>query len=219
MPIPQNAQNIYQFLTSHGLSPNAAAGILGNIEQESGGNPSAGSDPPGSGLIQQLGYPTGTSLTAAEQNILSYISGAGGGSIADINAHASSPSAAALYFSSRYERPGIPNNANRVQSAIDVANAAKTGNWSTGSTANAGASLGGGGGGILGIPSQITSFFSDASTFITAISWIVQPSSWVRIGAFLIGVVLLLFAIHAFLAVGEGGNLLPKAPTVMPVPV
>src|ERR1700727_489496 len=39
--IPANAQTIYNYLTSQGLSANAAAGILGNIQQESGGNPSA----------------------------------------------------------------------------------------------------------------------------------------------------------------------------------
>lgn len=216
MAIPQNAQNIYQFLTSHGLSANAAAGILGNIEQESGGNPSAGGNPPGSGLIQQLGYPTGTSLSAAEQNILDYIKGAGGGSIADINAHASSPSAAALYFSQRYERPGIPNNANRQQSAIDVANAAKSGNWST---AGAGTSAPSGGGGLLDFPSQITGFFSQANTLITALMWITKPSNWVRVIAFLGGVALLLFAVHALIAVGEGGEIMPKMPNVVPVPI
>jgi hypothetical protein len=92
--------------------------------------------------------------------------------------------------------------------------------------ANTGASAGGSSGtgdtalgGLLDIPSQMTGFFSDADTFLNALMWLVQPSSWVRIGAFLAGVALLLFAIHALIAVGEGEPLLPKAPSVVPIPV
>lgn len=214
MAIPQNAQAIWNFLTSHGFNDNAAAGILGNIEQESGGNPSAGSNPPGSGLIQQLGYPTGTTLAAAMNAMMVYIKA--NGSVADINAHASSPSGAALYFSQKYERPGNPQNQNREQSANDVAAAAKSGNWQQGTAA---ASTGGGGGGILDFPSQITGFFSQADTFVTTLLWITKPSNWVRIIAFLGGVALLLFAIHALIAVGEGGDIMPKMPNVVPVPI
>lgn len=74
-------------------------------------------------------------------------------------------------------------------------------------------------GGLLSFPTQITTFFSDANDFVKAIMWLAQPSSWIRIGAFIIGVALLLFAIHAFLAVGEGGDIFPKAPAIVPVPV
>jgi hypothetical protein len=53
------------------------------------------------------------------------------GSVKDINAHASSPQAAALYFSQKYERPNtaLANNARRIASAEAVALAAKSGKW------------------------------------------------------------------------------------------
>ena len=129
MPIPNNAKAIYSFLTNVGFTPNAAAGIVGNIEQESGGNPGEA----GGGLIQILrgnpGYTSSGSLAAQLQGVMTYIRA--NGSIADINEHASSPSAAALYFSNKYERPNAAaaNNANREASAVEVAKAAKSGNW------------------------------------------------------------------------------------------
>lgn len=72
--------------------------------------------------------------------------------------------------------------------------------------------------GLLGIPSQITDFFSQADTLVKALMWLAQPSSWVRIGAFIAGVALLLFAIHALIAASTGAPMvsLPKA---IPVPV
>jgi Phage tail lysozyme len=136
--IPLNAKAIYSFLRAEGFSLNAAAGILGNIEQESGGNPAES----GGGLIQILqgnpGYTSSTSLKAQLAGVMAYIRA--NGSVADINAHASSPSAAALYFSQKYERPGIPDNQNRIASAQEVAAAAKSGNWSTSSNLSSGSS-------------------------------------------------------------------------------
>ena len=73
-------------------------------------------------------------------------------------------------------------------------------------------------GGLLSFPSQIISFFGDANTFVNKLMWLVNPASWLRIGAFLVGVVLLLFAIHAFIAVGEGKPIV-SMPQVIPVPV
>lgn len=133
MSIPQNAQTIYEYLVGQGLSANAAAGIVGNIEQESGGSPTAGSMGGGYGLIQ---WTPGTAYFKSpptfEQQlpaIMDYINS--NGSVADINANASSPATAALYFSSKYERPlaSAANNPNRMQSAVDVALAAQTGKW------------------------------------------------------------------------------------------
>lgn len=128
MPIPANAQAIWSFLMQQGFSANAAAGIEGNIEQESGGIPTAGTNPPGAGLIQILGDPGG-SLDSELQKTMDYIRA--NGSVADINANSPNPSSAALYFSTKYERPdpAAANNANREQSAIDVANAAASGKW------------------------------------------------------------------------------------------
>jgi hypothetical protein len=73
-------------------------------------------------------------------------------------------------------------------------------------------------GGALSIPGQITGFFSDADGFVNKAMWLVNPSSWLRIGAFLIGVALLLFAIHAMIAAGNGSPLF-QTPNFVPVPV
>lgn len=73
-------------------------------------------------------------------------------------------------------------------------------------------------GGLLSFPSQITGFFSDADSFVNKLLWLANPSSWVRIGAFLVGIGLLLFAIHALIATGNGQPLV-KAPSAVPVPV
>jgi hypothetical protein len=72
---------------------------------------------------------------------------------------------------------------------------------------------------VVNLPSDVTGFFSDADTFVNALMWFVNPGSWVRIGAFIIGVALLLFAIHAFIAVGSGTPIMPSVPTAIPVPV
>lgn len=146
--IPQNAQTIYTFLRSHGLSANAAAGIVGNIYQESGGNPGAGVWPSNWGLIQwtpgsnYFSGPT-TNLQTQLNAILSYIKA--NGSIANINANASTPQAAALYFSENYERPNaaLANNATREASAEAVAQAAISGKWSSGGTPTTGSTSGG----------------------------------------------------------------------------
>jgi NlpC/P60 family len=70
----------------------------------------------------------------------------------------------------------------------------------------------------IAFPGQITGFFGDAKTFIDALLWLVNPASWLRIGSFWIGVVLLLIAAYAFISVGQEGPMF-KVPQVMPVPV
>lgn len=75
-------------------------------------------------------------------------------------------------------------------------------------------------GGLIQIPTQITGFFGDADKFVSALMWLVQPSSWLRIGAFLVGLVLLLLAGYAFVAVSEGRPIMPNIqPTPVPIPV
>ena len=218
MPIPQNAQAIYTFLTGAGFNANAAAGILGNIEQESGGNPAA----PGGGLIQILsgnpGYTSNTSLAAQMQSILAYVKA--NGSISDINAHASSPSAAALYFSTKYERPNasLANNANRQSSADAVASAAKSGNWST-AASSVPSTTGGAGSDILGWLTGSTGFLSDFKDLFTIFHNLISPSFWLRIGAFFIGSALLIFGIYALVKANGDGSLMPKSPPIVPIPV
>lgn len=124
--VPENAKTIYDFLVHAGLSKNAAAGILGNIMAESGGNPQAeespGSMSSGYGLIQwtpgthYFGGPA--SLSTQLEAILKYISG--NGSISDINAHASSPSEAAQYFMQKYERPANDSSLGLRQSSAEA---------------------------------------------------------------------------------------------------
>ena len=80
----------------------------------------AGSNPPGRGLIQILGDPGG-SLDTELARTMTYIKA--NGSVADINAHSSSATAAATWFSNMYERPGIPMLANRISSAVASWNA------------------------------------------------------------------------------------------------
>lgn len=136
MGIPQNAKTIWDYLTSAGFSPNATAGIEGNIEQESGGNPSAGVWPTNYGLMQwtpaNAYFPSPPSMQQQLQAIVSYVQQ--NGSINDVNAHAQTAADAALYFSQRYERPNaaLANNQNREQSATQVLQAAQSGSWPSG---------------------------------------------------------------------------------------
>jgi hypothetical protein len=205
-----------------GLSTNAAAGVAGNIYQESGGNPSVGSGA-GGGLFGETlangGSTGGGSMAEQLAALAKYI--AANGSISDVNAHASTPDAAAVYFMQRYERPNVAleNQANRVAAADYVASAAKSGNWGTSAGTSGTPAGGGGGGGILDFPSEITTFFTSADKIVTALMWLVNPASWVRIAAFLIGAALLLVAAYALIAVGEGGDAMPSMPTIMPVPI
>jgi hypothetical protein len=140
MPLPANAKVIYEWLTGHGYSDNAAAGILGNMEQESGGNPeSVGTG--GNGLIgftpARPGIVTGNIQNdLAKQLPMVNAYNHQNGNISVLNSKGSA-SAAAIYYMSSFERPAVAteNEANRVSSADAVIQAAKSGNWSgSGST-------------------------------------------------------------------------------------
>lgn len=74
--------------------------------------------------------------------------------------------------------------------------------------------------GISIFPTDITGFFSDANSLVTKLLWIVNPTSWIRIGAFLAGAALLLFSIHAFIAAAKDEPIfsMPNIPAI-PVPV
>lgn len=148
MAVPENAQTIWNYLTSHGFSSNAAAGIEGNIEQESGGSPTAGVWPSNYGLIQWTPassyFNSPPSLQQQLAGILSYVNA--NGSVGDVNAHAASPQDAALYFSNTYERPdpAVANNANRENSAAQTAQAAQSNSWPQSSGSGGGGSGGSG---------------------------------------------------------------------------
>jgi hypothetical protein len=213
----ENAEAIYKGLLAMGLSTNAAAGVAGNIYQESHGNPGSPSSA-GGGLFGETtangGSTTGGSLTSQLAALKAYIGKFG--SIGDINANASTPAAAATYFSDKYERPGIPDINNRIAAAEWVAAAAQSGNWGTSAGSPDAPGGGGGGGGLLSIPSEISGAFDDVDHIV---KFLIAPSNWVRIAAFLAGVGLILFAAYSFIAVGEGTGGGPSMPTIVPIPV
>jgi hypothetical protein len=198
MPIPENAQAIYSFLTGHGYSANAAAGIAGNIEQESGGNPRAGTNPPGAGLIQELGDPGG-SLASELNVILTYDDAQGQALIAQLNSQPT-PQAAALFYSQMFERPnaGLANNSNREQSAQEVAAAAASGNWAPGAptTTTTAAS-----GNI--IPGWLQGIFNlvPGGKGVNELGGLLDPANWIdwleRGALMLFGGILILVGIHS----------------------
>jgi hypothetical protein len=125
--LPANYAAIVGFLTAHGYTGFAAAGIAGNIYQESGGNPeSAGSG--GGGLIGWTPLPAGfvTGSPAADlQTQLAAILAFNrqwAQYLPALNAATSAAAAADIYMSD-FERPGIPAAANREAAASAVAQA------------------------------------------------------------------------------------------------
>jgi len=126
-PVPANYAAIVTFLARHGYTATAAAGIAGNIYQESKGNPeSVGTG--GGGLIGWTPLPAGfvtgnpaadlqTQLTAIltyNQQWAQYIP--------SLNAATTATQAADIYMS-YFERPGLPAAANREAAASAVAQA------------------------------------------------------------------------------------------------
>lgn len=106
---------VFQYFRQR-YGPIAAAGIVGNTQQESSNNPNA----PGGGLIQGQGGRTSSGslqtqlhgidaeLHGPERSTLEALKGARG------------PRQAALIFSQRFERPGIPMNDKREQYAVEA---------------------------------------------------------------------------------------------------
>lgn len=124
---PLNYGAIVTFLTGHGYSGNAAAGIAGNIYQESGGNPESVGDG-GGGLIGWTPLPAGyvTGNPAADlQTQLSAIlrfNQIWAQYISTLNA-AGSPAQAADIYVTDFERAGIPAYGTREEAAAAVAQA------------------------------------------------------------------------------------------------
>lgn len=114
----------WQFLTSNGLNPTAAAGVMGNLEQESNINPGAKNGIGAYGIAQWLGgrksalFQYASSHGLAPNSIqaqLGYLwqeisSGSEGVTPGSLNAQ-SSPSSAADYFMNKFERPGNDGSA------------------------------------------------------------------------------------------------------------
>jgi len=125
--LPANVTSIVSFLLAHGYSDNAAAGIAGNIYQESKGDPeSIGTG--GGGLIGWTPLPSGfvtgnpaTDLQRQLSAILTY-NQIWASYIPELNA-ATSPAGAADIYVTDFERAGIPAAGTREASAQAVASA------------------------------------------------------------------------------------------------
>ncbi|MBO0774164.1 MAG: hypothetical protein J2P35_22145 [Actinobacteria bacterium] len=124
-PLPANYATIVSFLMAHGYSGNAAAGIAGNIYQESMGNPeSVGSG--GGGLIGWTPLPGGLVTGNEAADLQAQLK-----AILDFNQQwsqylpalngAGSPAAAADIYVTDFERAGIPATSNREAAANAVA--------------------------------------------------------------------------------------------------
>ena len=125
--LPQNVTAIVSFLLANGYSHNAAAGIAGNIYQESKGNPESvgmggggliGWTPLRSGMV--TGNPT-ADLQTQLSALLTYNQG-WSSYLPALNA-ASSPSSAAYIYVTDFERAGIPAASTREASASNVSSA------------------------------------------------------------------------------------------------
>jgi hypothetical protein len=125
--LPQNVTAIVSFLLAHGYSDNAAAGIAGNIYQESKGDPEA-VGMGGGGLIGwtplRYGLITGDPATDLQTQLAALLDYNEGWSsyLPALNA-AASPGSAAYIYVTDFERAGIPAAATREASAANVAGA------------------------------------------------------------------------------------------------
>ena len=125
--LPQNVTAIVSFLLAHGYSHNAAAGIAGNIYQESKGNPeSVGMG--GGGLIgwtplRSASSPATRPPTCRPSSRRCSTYNQGWSSYLPALNAAASPASAAYIYVTDFERAGIPAAATREASAANVASA------------------------------------------------------------------------------------------------
>jgi len=125
--LPYNYATIINFLVAHGYTAIAAAGVAGNIYQESKGDPeSIGTG--GGGLIGWTPLPSGfvTGNPAADLQtqlnaLLSY--NQGWAQYIPVLNGATNPTDAAYIYMTYFERPGIPAAYNRESAAVAVAQA------------------------------------------------------------------------------------------------
>jgi hypothetical protein len=113
-----NLLTIARYLVSNGYSNAAAAGIVGCVEGESGGNPeSTGDQGTSFGIIQEhgsqySGLVTGNAsgdLDKQLQALIAYNNAQGQGLISMLN-QISDPVAAADFFSENFERPAVKDS-------------------------------------------------------------------------------------------------------------
>lgn len=125
--VPANVTKIVSFLLAHGYSHNAAAGIAGNMYQESKGNPEL-QGMGGGGLIGFTPLPAGyvTGNVAADLqtqlNAVLAFNQQWAGYLPELNS-AATPAAAADVYVTKFERAGIPAAGTREAAAQDVASA------------------------------------------------------------------------------------------------
>jgi hypothetical protein len=123
--LPENYAAIVSFLTSHGYTGNAAAGIAGNMYQESKGNPESVGDG-GGGLIGWTPLPAGLvtgNVSADLQTQLEAVlkfNDQWSQYLPALNS-ASTPAAAADIYVTDFERAGIPAAGTREAAATAVA--------------------------------------------------------------------------------------------------
>jgi hypothetical protein len=125
--LPDNVTAIVSFLLAHGYSHNAAAGIAGNMYQESKGDPES-EGMGGGGLIGftplPAGYVTGNPAADLQTQLAAVLTYNQGWSqyMPTLNS-AASPSDAASIYVTDFERAGIPAASTREASAQNVASA------------------------------------------------------------------------------------------------
>jgi hypothetical protein len=125
--LPLNYETIVNFLVGHGYTSIAAAGVAGNIYQESGGDPESGSAAAG-GLIGWTPLPSGYITGNPSADLQTQLAGLLvfndnlGEFLPALNA-ATTPADAAYVYMTDFERPGFPAASNREDSAIAVASA------------------------------------------------------------------------------------------------
>ena len=123
--LPENVTAIVSFLLANGYSDNAAAGIAGNMYQESKGNPES-EGMGGGGLIGftplPAGYVTGNAAADLQTQLSAVLTYNQQWSayLPALNSAATPADAADIYVTD-FERAGIPAAATREASAEDVA--------------------------------------------------------------------------------------------------
>lgn len=118
------AASVYGYFLGKGFTPAQAAGITGNVQQESSFNPNA----PGGGLFQDIGgrgAGQGASIRAQLDKALAELPANGEAALRKTK----TPSEAARVFSEQFERPGVPNLPAREKYAEEIF--AKGHNWTS----------------------------------------------------------------------------------------